>query len=571
MEPMKPTHRLTHILLLSIGVSLAALTLPACGDDSGGGDLMGEPNAGNDGNNAIGNNGSESRADAGAGANDVFVPEEEEFLVREVATTAAYVFVPNSAEGSNTVAQIDGRDFSIRPIPVGQEPTVVRAASVDGVGDVAYVLCEGSSTVAIIRADEQVDRPEKQVNLLAVPDEVNALALSPDGRHLLAYIDPSKPFRDETSVASLQAAALIRLGDSREDDAAFELSVTRLIDEIEFTADGAQAFIVGREGINRIKLAEIDADTFVPPLPLDLSQTVFPPKDLEVEVSPAGDYLVVRSSAYSGVALYQPPADGSEATLRLVDLDAIPTDIDLFSEEDGSPGVLATLRGSSGLAILDVEAILSSSADTAPEPETIAVDDAQPGLAQLTPDGEQVLLYTSLVLRPDLGVLDLSERTVRSYGLRNQIRSVAVSNDSQTAVVVHRKQDGAPPSDADPLAFFQHNHGLTLFDMATGYRRPVVLQGEPADLVITANDDGTALVFVMQQSDNPNFRGVTRVDLDSYRTDFFKLARQPQQLGVVAGKVFVSQTSDEGRITFIDVNSSAQRTVSGYELNAGID
>jgi hypothetical protein len=575
MDTMKPSRQLSHILLCAaLAVTLAA-TMTACGDDDGGGDFINADPA--PGNNATGNNGEGAARDAGgAGADDVFVPEEEEFLVREVATTSAYVFVPNSAEGSNTVAKIDGRDFSIRPIPVGQEPTVVRAASVDGVGDIAYVLCEGSSTVAIIRADAEVDRPEKQVNLLAVPDEVNALALSPDGRHLVAYIDPSKPLREDTSVASLQAAALIRLGDQAEGDAVFELSVTRLIDEIEFTDDGDQAFIVGREGINRVQLAEVTQDAFVPPLPLDLSATVFPPKDLEVEVSPAGDFLVVRSSEYTGVALYQPPTyqpptDASESTLRLIELASIPTDIDLFVEEDGSPGVLATLRGSDELAIIDVEATLSAAEDALPEPETIAVTDAQPGLAQLAPDGDQVLLYTSLVVRPDLGVLDLGERTVRSYSLRNQIRSIAISGDSETAIIVHRKQAGAPPSDADPLTFFQHNHGLTLFDLATGYRRPIVVQGDPTDLVVTENDDETALVFVMQQSDNPNFRGVTRINLDSYRTDFFKLARQPQQLGVVAGKVFVSQTSDEGRITFIDVNSSSQRTVSGYELNAGID
>jgi hypothetical protein len=74
----------------------------------------------------------------------------------------------------------------------------------------------------------------------------------------------------------------------------------------------------------------------------------------------------------------------------------------------------------------------------------------------------------------------------------------------------------------------------------------------------------------MQQSENPDLRGLTRIDLSNYRTDFFKLARQPQQMGLVAGKVFVSQASSHGRITFFDVDTGEQRTVSGYELNAGI-
>jgi hypothetical protein len=559
--------------LLAAGL-LAILTVGsvACGgaDDAGAG--LEAPNDNEDMNNSADYDAGGSAPDQEPDADDPFVPEEEEFLVREVATTSAHVFVPNSSEQSNTVAKIDGRDFSIRPIAVGQEPTVVRAASVDGVGDVAFALCVGDATVAIIRADIEDDRADGEVNLLPVPKEVNALSISPDGRHLLAYIDPSKPLREGTSVASLQTAALVRLGDEPADDEVFELSLTRLIDKVEFTADSEELFVIGREGINRIRPYDVDADTFVPPLPLELSSTVFPPEDLEVEVSPDGDFLVARSAEAAAVLVYQPPEQGStESVLRQVWLSAIPTDIDLYFEEDGSPGILATLRGSDELALIDVDAVLAADEDTVPEAETIAVEEVQPGLAQLTPAGDQVLLYTSLVLEPRLGVLDFEDRTVRSYALRNQIRSVAISNDSSTAVVVHRKQDGDPPSNADPQVFFQHNHGVTLFDIETGYRRPIVLQGEPTDLVMTQREDDTALVYVMLESTDPNFRGVTRIDLQTYRTDFFRLARQPQQMGIVAGKVFVSQAADVGRITFFDVETGAQRTVSGYELNAGIE
>ena len=81
-------------------------------------------------------------------------PETEEFLVRQVATTSSYVFVPNSSDNSQTVARIDGRDFGVVPLRVGLRPTIVRAAEVEGQGAIAYVLCEGDSTLAIIRADE---------------------------------------------------------------------------------------------------------------------------------------------------------------------------------------------------------------------------------------------------------------------------------------------------------------------------------------------------------------------------------------------------------------------------------
>jgi len=59
--------------------------------------------------------------------------------------------------------------------------------------------------------------------------------------------------------------------------------------------------------------------------------------------------------------------------------------------------------------------------------------------------------------------------------------------------------------------------------------------------------------------------------MSSYRDDPVALARPPKEVGVVAGRVFVNQDAEEGRITFIDVETGDQRTVSGYELNARID
>lgn len=545
----------------------AALLFAGCGDDGSTGSFD-EDGAGDFNNGGVGADaGQEPTSDAGA--SDTFVPEEEEFLVREVATTDSFVFVPNSSEESNTVARIDGRNFSVRPVRVGQEPTAVRAASVAGVGDVAYVLCEGSSAVAVIRPSADQDG-EDDVSLLPVPKEVNSLRLSPDGQHLLAYIDPDKPLDANEGTASLQTLALIRLGATAEEDEVFQLSVTRLITDIEFTEDGREAFIIGREGINRLALPDISKDTFIAPLPLDLSSDAFPPQDLEVEVAEDGSYLVARSSAFSGVALYRPARDGEEAATRTLELDAIPTDIDLFERTDGSPALIATLRDADKIAVLDVDAALAE--DPAEEVvEVTEVDSVSPGLSQLTPDQSRILLYTTLVQRPRLGVYDVEAGEVNSHLLRNRIRSVALSDDSETAVVVHAKRDGDVPTDADPLTFFQYNHGLTLFDFETEYLRPVTLQAEPLDLVITSDSEGTSLVYVMLESEDPRKEGVVRIDLSSYRTDFINLARKPQQIGRVAGKIFVNQQSDEGRITFIDIESGAKRTISGYELNAGID
>ena len=108
-------------------------------------------------------------------------------------------------------------------------------------------------------------------------------------------------------------------------------------------------------------------------------------------------------------------------------------------------------------------------------------------------------------------------------------------------------------------------------DEMRGTRRPIELGGEPLDFVLTEKESGDAVLYTMITSPTDNVQGVVRVDLSSYRVDTIRLPRVPRQLGVVAGKVFVSQGTQEGRITFLDVDTNAQRTVSGYELNAGID
>jgi hypothetical protein len=541
--------------------------LMACGGsasdvNNGAGNNAGEQNAQTNG----AANGDGINGDTNGGTNGKpFVPETEEFLVRNVATTEKFVFVPNGSDEGTTVARINGLDLSVTPIPVGLRPTDVVAFENPDVGAVAFVLVEGTSSVAVIRADAQADEPIDLVNLLDVPSEVNRLAASPDNRHVVAYIDPDRPFPDDSSVASLQSAALLRLGDTPEGDVAYDISLSRLIRDVEFTDDGSELYVVGQEGVNRLRLGDVEEDLFVPPLPLELSSDVFPPTDLEVEVAGDGSFLVVRSSAFEGVALYETEEELGERVL--VEMPGIPTDIDLNVTNEGRI-VLATIRDEDAIALVDVDAALAAT-DTEPyAPEVIDVGGANPGLAQITPDQTNALLYSTLPLIPSLAVFGFEDESVRTYPLRNQIRSVAISPDSSTAVVVHTPQ----PTD-DPereFSFFQQNEGLTIFDVATGYRRPITLQATPIDTIMTTTEE-RGYVFVLLESESGERQGVLRVDLASYRSDFVPVAREPRQIGLVAGKVFVSQESDVGRITFVDVQDLTQRTVSGYELNAGID
>lgn len=551
-------------------VVVAALVAAGCGDATLSPDAMeGAPmNQQNGGDWAEGNDDSGGGGEPGE-TDDDFEPEEEEFLVQQVAATDSYVFVPNQSEDSDTVALIDGRDFSVRPMRVGRQPTEVVAADVDGEGAVAYVLSTGQPTVAIVRADADGDG-EAAVNLLPVPWEVNKLALSPDGRHVLAYIDPDEPLNEASSTASLQTMALIRLGEPGEADEVFQLSVTRQIDNIAFSADGTQAFVVGQEGINYLPLEDIKADAFLPAIDLGMAPDEFSPQDREVAFSADGSVMAMRTSQYEGVGIFEFDSDeGAIADHRLIDLDGIPSDLGLFEADDGQLRAVVTVRDTSQVVLFDVEQALAAADDDVSFLEVLDASGADAGIGRLSPDESKLAVFSTLPLMPMVGLVDLETGELNSYEMRNQIRSLALSPDSQTAVVVHRAQAGPPPTN-DPEDQFRHRPGITLWDLESGYRRPLGLRGEPEDILMTTDGEGHPYLFVMLTADNRADEGVLRVDLVSHRTDFTRLPRRPMQLGAVAEQIFVSQEEEMGRITFFDVADNEQRTVSGYELNAGI-
>ncbi|QED28291.1 hypothetical protein FRD01_13840 [Microvenator marinus] len=541
------------------------LGLAACGDDSslteanvGGGDYSPSPGEGN--NTTDFDSGFSNTNNDGE---EPFIPEEEVFLVRQLATTDNYVFIPNSSELANTVARVDANTLEVQPIRVGLSPTEIAATQISEVGAVAYVLCEGNHTISIIRADlpARTGTGLGDVRPLRVPAEVNALRLAPDGKHALAFIDPTLPFSGN-AIASLQVLSLVRLADTPGEDQVFNLSVTRLIRDIEFTNTG-EAFLVGQEGVNRIKLAEVTGDTLIPRLDLGLDTSLFPPTDFEVEVDPEGTYLVARSSSFAGVAVFGLDENGVTSR-RIIELSGIPTDIDLV--QGATDQILITIRDQNEIAVVAVDDALET-----PEEEAVAVSiyavGEEAGLALLTPNQEQAVLYSTLPLLPTLSVFNFATQTLESWGLRNQIASVVTSPDSQNVVVVHKRQTEIRPG-IDGA--FQNSEGLTLVNLATGYRRPIFLQAEPLDVIMTPGED-TTLVYVMLASSSDSRRGVMRLDLETFRSDFVALPAQPNRLGRVGDKVFVSQESEDGRITFFDIETNSQRTISGYELNAGIE
>ena len=81
-----------------------------------------------------------------------------------------------------------------------------------------------------------------------------------------------------------------------------------------------------------------------------------------------------------------------------------------------------------------------------------------------------------------------------------------------------------------------------------------------------------AHLFVMLRDDDAAVRELQQVDLGNFAVRHIPLAAPPATLGLVpaVGRAFVGQELAGGILTFVDWETGAVQTVTGFELGARI-
>ncbi len=161
------------------------------------------------------------------------------------------------------------------------------------------------------------------------------------------------------------------------------------------------------------------------------------------------------------------------------------------------------------------------------------------------------------------------------------IRGALSDKFGRTFLVFHTKQAGALPVGSVPTdpEFIARSWGVSMLDVASAATRLVLTAQKPGATSLWAPEDEDGRVFMVFEQ--PEFvhevqashRDVAVINLRSFRMDSFRLSSLPEGLGVIepARKVYISQTHPQGRMTFVDVDTLERQTVTGYQLNAGIE
>jgi hypothetical protein len=520
---------------------------------------------------------------------------------------------------------IDAKTFAVTTALAGAGPTYLTALPArDGGsrGPRALVINSVSEDATLLSAD---DSGEVEPTLtLAVHQGANAWAVTPDGRFAIAWTDasaaenpdPSEGFQDITVLDLETEPALSK-----------RLSVGFRPARVFMADDSRYAYLVTDAGIDVVDLLSEDG----PIVERELELSLDPANDTakrDVSMTPDGKLAFVRREGASHITV----VDVEQGMFKDIALPGVVTDLDLSADasmavaiirqptlaagpsaagagqggqagqageigaagasEGGDAGVEmgggggldsgvegggAAGEGGAGPGPMLGErsmAVLLPAAGILDNPDDFAAVEIDElfGSVELGAQGATALLYSNGVSSSHLTLLQLAAEqnfAHRTVDLKLPIFSAVSAPDGAHAIVLLRP----PAGSQKPGAFAVVPVVKDLPAKIQGTRAPTVpADSNLKDAAMVAIDDTRALVTVSDSASSTHVAYLVR--MPELRVDTVELASAPleQASGIVrdANQAFVAQQHPEGRITFIDLDSGEQHTLTGFELSTEV-
>jgi len=529
---------------------------------SGGGGPTATTGAGNS-TGTPGTNG--SGGSTGSGGSGITLPPEKEVesSYEVPVATGSYIWVANPDSGR--VAYVGGAALDVHTVEAGDAPTYMSPLP-SASGDAVIVLNVLSDDATVLQIDTHGVLTSATVS--GVAHGANALAVSASGRWVIswtdarqiAHPDPLSGYQDVT-VMDLSASPPTRK----------ILSVGFRPVALAYAADNSKAFAVTEDGVSVIALT----GTGSPLATGNVLLTDDPTEDADtrdVSITPNGRLAVVRRQGSASVEI----VDLDSGTRSSIDLSGAVTDIDLTVAGDRA---VAVVRDTAEVAIIPL-------AGGAPDPAAVihvTITGETVGSVSIAPDGNTALLYTNASSVDRMTVLTLGATpSYRVVKLHAPVLSVFATPDATNAVVLHG--DSAPATPDGGVV--PRDGGASGGDAGVPSQTPanafslVPLTGNlPAKIQMTdvppqsvAISSAGDRVLVTERDDATQTYGVYLGQFPSLEVKAFKLASPPIAVGVLAGanEGFVAQKHPEGRITFVTLDSGQARTLTGFEIGAGV-
>ena len=472
-----------------------------------------------------------------------------------------YVYVAMSE--LDALAKIDGTTLSVESIPVGDQPEILQAIpGSDGV----VVLDRNNGTASIVRALGEGD----DSRVVPVLPNMNRISIDPTGSYALAWFD----LRQETlnsgglsgvsSIGSFQDVTVIRL--RQDSERSVDLSVGFRPRDVQFNADGSEAYVITDDGISIIDMAlAIEAGpSIVAPIDIAGGSDV-DPIDFEVNIVASGEFAVVREVANAEVRIVGLSAELQGLSSSIV-LPGAVSDLDLATS---GLSAYAVIQETSELVVIDLSDGLPDDGDVT----SIDLGGEVVGSMVLSPLGDQAVLFTNASSVERLTIVELTGApSVRSFNLQKSIRSLGYDPTATSLIVTHAKTFGnAQENGISFEEFIDRSFGYSIVNIATGFDKLQITAADPGAFSFSTTTP-RAYVLVDGGDEAGAVAQTHIIELDTGVVRLKSMSSPPETVGILpeAGMAFVNQRHGLGRVSFIDVASDAMRTVTGFDLNSRI-
>lgn len=460
-------------------------------------------------------------------------PAEQEVESNFLAPVATKNFVWIANPKSGRVAYVNARTLDVALADAGNGPSFLTA--IPGQDDAALVLNVLSRDATLLQAKDG----SISTRTFPVAAQANGWSLSADGRWAIAWSD----YRREANPPKTRGFQDLTVVDLTGKIAPATLAVGYRPVSITFAQDGSEAYAVTQDGISVVGMGD------TPKVVRNLAIAASPLEDpgtRDVSVTPNGAYAFIRRDNQADIGI----VDLKTSVLKSITLSGPVTDLDL--SDDGLSAV-AVVRQNAEAVVMKIPEIVT---DTNAKKQILLTGETI-GSVSIAPQGRTALLYSNAIDAERLSVLsipqDASPLTARTLRLYAPVLSVFPSPDAAHALVVHQK--------VAPGAF-------SLVPVGSVLPAKIVETRSAPFAVAFASTNDHAIVAER----GPGEYGCYVASFPSLAAERLSLASPPLAVGILAQakRAYVSQEHPDGRITFIDLDTNAARTLTGFELGARI-
>jgi len=508
-----------------------------------------------DGSYAPNNPGSSSSAGAAngppltvgiSGAGQLPPESELDQSFRAPVATGRLLWSANPVSGR--VALIDAQTLAVRMTNGGFGPTYLAAVPSEAGTDSAIVINVGGHDASWFKATAT----EISSVTIATHAGANAWSVSAEGKYAIAWTDATH--LDGGAPDTLNGYSELTVIDlSASPPKSTRLSVGFRPSQVVFDAASEHAFAVVDEGISVLQLGKNPALSALLTVPsAGLSAHV-----RDVNIAPDGSFAVVRVDGSAQIEII----DLSSDTRQVLTLESNLTDLDLSADGKTATAVL----GDATPPVVVSFAVPTPGVEPA-QFERATIPGELVRSVTLAPSDQLALLYANAVPSSHVTLLDTAPGDhhfgFRTVDVQGAVRGIYVAPDSGTAITFQ-----TPPAGSKKKGLFS-----IVPTEAVRSPRIVGTDATPTEIAFSDADLGKALVTVHDSSSTE--RGVYVIGLANLVQNFVKLASEPLPgaTGIVplAKRGFVAQKHPEGRITFIDLETGAAQTLSGFEIAARV-